>query len=109
MDLFSYKPTYRVWICVSCQYALCPQRLEGYLRRQHAKHPTAATAAMLQRPWLDPAQEPCVFPASSSSPVPGLPIHEIESVFSKSIRSFVLWYKQGQLLSQCTLFLPVEK
>ncbi|KAB8213161.1 hypothetical protein BDV33DRAFT_185306, partial [Aspergillus novoparasiticus] len=29
---------------------------------------------MLQRPWLDPAQEPCVFPPSSSAPVPGLPV-----------------------------------
>ncbi|KAB8239892.1 hypothetical protein BDV35DRAFT_399172, partial [Aspergillus flavus] len=82
MDLFSYNPTYRVWICVSCQYALCPRRLEGHLRRQHAKHPTAATAAlrqaalaaMLQRPWLDPAKKPCVFLTSSSSLVPGLPV-----------------------------------
>ncbi|KAB8239890.1 hypothetical protein BDV35DRAFT_399173, partial [Aspergillus flavus] len=82
MDLFSYNPRYRVWICVSCQYALCPQRLESHLRRQHAKHPTAATAAlrqaaltaMLQRPWLDPAKEPCVFPTSSSFLAPGLPV-----------------------------------
>ncbi|KAB8212755.1 hypothetical protein BDV33DRAFT_186223 [Aspergillus novoparasiticus] len=81
MDLFSYNPTYRIWICTSCQYAVCPRRLEGHLRRQHGKHPTAATlvfrqaalTAMLQRPWLDPAQEPCVFPPSSSAPVPRAP------------------------------------
>ena len=29
---------------------------------------------MLQRLWLDPAQESCVFPPSSSAPVPGLPV-----------------------------------
>ncbi|KAB8240022.1 hypothetical protein BDV35DRAFT_399018 [Aspergillus flavus] len=29
---------------------------------------------MLQRPWLDLAQEPCMLPPSSSSPVLGLPV-----------------------------------
>ncbi|KAF7586549.1 hypothetical protein BBP40_008689 [Aspergillus hancockii] len=82
MDLFFYNLIYRLWICTPCKYAVCPRCLEGHLCSHHGTYSTAATAElrqtalteMLQRPWLDPAREPCVFAPPNSPPVPGLPV-----------------------------------
>ncbi|KAI9034791.1 uncharacterized protein KD926_005471 [Aspergillus affinis] len=83
MDLFIYHDSYRVWICKPCQYAICPRRLESHLRIHHQTHPTAATRVlrkiahekMAQRPWLDPATEPCIFPDPEAGPLPNLPLY----------------------------------
>ncbi|THC87114.1 hypothetical protein EYZ11_013440 [Aspergillus tanneri] len=63
-------------------------------------HPSAATPAlrqaalteMLQRPWLDPAREPYVFPLSNSPAVPGLPVY---SGYSCLVCSHILRTKES--------------
>ncbi|KAL3428701.1 hypothetical protein BDV09DRAFT_201326 [Aspergillus tetrazonus] len=67
MDLFTYHPTYQVWVCTArrCQYAVSPQTLLTHLQVRHRWHPTVATvtlreaalAEMLKRPWIDPAKQ----------------------------------------------------
>ncbi|KAL3446300.1 hypothetical protein BJX65DRAFT_308999 [Aspergillus insuetus] len=86
MDLFLYNPTYHLWICTAprCQYAVTPSTLLTHLRTCHGSHPTMATlplreaalAAMLQRPWADPAREPGRQPPAGDPPVPGLPVYQ---------------------------------
>ncbi|KAL4912955.1 hypothetical protein BDW62DRAFT_206027, partial [Aspergillus aurantiobrunneus] len=85
MDLFLYNPTYQIWVCTAprCRYAVAPSVLLTHLRTRHGSHPSAATpalreaalAAMLQRPWIDPAREASRFPAKGDPPVPGLPVY----------------------------------
>ncbi|KAL4860498.1 hypothetical protein BDV12DRAFT_209310 [Aspergillus spectabilis] len=80
MDLFTYNPTYRVWICTPCGYAVCPPHLKTHLAKKHQGHPSAATSPlrqiildqMIQRPWLNPSKEPCPVPTPSSPPIEGL-------------------------------------
>ncbi|KAL4861596.1 hypothetical protein BDV12DRAFT_207891 [Aspergillus spectabilis] len=80
MDLFTYNPTYRVWICTPCGYAICPPHLTTHLAKKHQEHPSAATSPLrqiildqiIQRPWLNPSNEPCPVPTLSSPPIEGL-------------------------------------
>jgi hypothetical protein len=80
MDLFLYNPTYRVWICIPCGYAVCPPHLKTHLAKKHQGHPSTASGPlrqvvldhMIQLPWLDPSREPCPVPIPSSPPIEGL-------------------------------------
>ncbi|KAL4766976.1 hypothetical protein BDW60DRAFT_201075 [Aspergillus nidulans var. acristatus] len=86
MDLFTYNPTYQVWICTSrrCQYAVTPQTLLTHLQVCHCWHATVATVTqqeaaltkMLKQPWIDPAKQPVVTPSPADPPILGLPVHQ---------------------------------
>ncbi|KAL4901255.1 hypothetical protein BDW74DRAFT_187881 [Aspergillus multicolor] len=86
MDLFLYNPTYHLWICTAprCQYTVTPFTLLTHLRTRHGSYLTAVTlplreaalAAMLQRPWADPAREPGRQPPAGGLPLPGLPVYQ---------------------------------
>ncbi|KAJ5605342.1 hypothetical protein N7510_010496 [Penicillium lagena] len=84
MDLFTYNPTYRVWICLPCRYAIQPSNLVGHLAVRHRRHPSSSTGQlrlvahriMSKQPCIDPTKgDAVVFPPADSLPIAHLPVY----------------------------------